>query len=115
MAFEEIKEQFLEAEQSTKSYVKHSIDFYRLKSFKSMMKGITMAAKIFLVGSMVILALLFLSISLAFWMGGYYESTTQGFLMVGLIYVLFGIVLFLIRKKLERPLLRRFSEFYFEE
>jgi ABC-type multidrug transport system fused ATPase/permease subunit len=115
MAFEEIKEQFLEAEQSTKSYVKHSIDFYRLKSFKSMMKGITMAAKIFLVGSMVILALLFLSISLAFWMGSYFESTTQGFLMVGLVYVLFGIVLFLIRKKLERPLLRRFSEFYFEE
>jgi len=115
MAFEEIKEQFLEAEQSTKSYVKHSFDFYRLKSFKSMMKGITMAAKIFLVGSMVILALLFLSISLAFWMGEYFESTTKGFLMVSLIYVLFGIVLFLIRKKLERPLLRRFSEFYFEE
>ncbi|WP_127023369.1 hypothetical protein [Flagellimonas beolgyonensis] len=115
MAFEEIKEQFLEAEQSTKSYVKHSIDFYRLKSFKSMMKGITMAAKTVLVGSMVILALLFLSMSLAFWMGSYFESITKGFLMVGLIYVLFGIVLFLIRKKLERPLLRRFSEFYFEE
>lgn len=115
MAFEEIKEQFLEAEQSTKSYVKHSIDFYRLKSFKSMMKGITMAAKIFMVGSMVILALLFLSISLGYWFGSYFESIAQGFLLVGLMYVLLGIVLFLIRKKLERPVLKKFSEFYFDE
>lgn len=115
MAFEEIKEQFLEAEHSTKAYVKNSIDFYRLKSFKSMMQGITMVAKVIMVGTMALLALLFFSISLAFWLGSYFNSVTKGFLLVGLLYVLFGMVLFLVRKRLERPLLKQFSEFYFEE
>lgn len=115
MAFEEIKEQFLEAEHSTKSYVKNSIDFYRLKSFKSMMQGITMAAKVFLVGSMVLLALLFLSIGLAYWLGSFLNNISQGFLVIGLVYVLFGILLFVMRKKLERPILKKFSEFYFDE
>lgn len=80
-----------------------------------MMQGITMAAKVFLVGSMVLLALLFLSIGLAYWLGSLLNNISQGFLVIGLVYVLFGILLFVMRKKLERPILKKFSEFYFDE
>lgn len=115
MAFEDLKEQIADAEHSAKSYVKNSIDFYRLQSFKSMMQGITMAAKVFLVGSMVGLALLFLSISGAFWLGTMLDSTAEGFLIVGAFYVLVGTILFVLRKRLETPLLKKFSKYYFAE
>ncbi|RIV44641.1 MULTISPECIES: hypothetical protein [Flagellimonas] len=115
MAFEDIKEQFSEAEHSAKSYVNNSIDFYRLKSFKSMMQGITMGAKVILIGSMVAMALLFLSISAAFWIGSSLDSNALGFLLVGGFYVLIGIIIFVFRQRLERPLLEKFSKFYFDE
>ena len=80
-----------------------------------MMQGITVAAKFFLVGSMVVLALLFLSISTAFWFAGLMHNTAMGFLLVGAFYVLIGIIFYLLRGKLEGPLLKKFSKFYFDE
>ena len=115
MAFEEIKEQIDHVEEGVRSYVKNSLDFYRLQSFKSMMRGITMATKVLVIGCVASMALLFLSLSAAFWLGTLLESTSQGFLMVGGFYVLIGLLLFLLRKKFESPLLKKFSKFYFEE
>ncbi len=115
MAFEDIKEQITQAEDSAKSYVSKSIDFYRLKSFKSMMQGITVGAKAILIGSMVAMALLFLSISAAFWIGESLESNAAGFLSVGSFYVLIGILIYAFRQRLEKPLLEKFSKFYFDE
>ncbi|MCK0161223.1 hypothetical protein [Allomuricauda sp. F6463D] len=115
MAFEEIKEQIDHVEQGVRSYVKNSLDFYRLQSFRSMMKGVTMAAQALVIYGITFLSLLFLSFSAAFWIGDELESTAQGFLIVGGFYVLIVIVLFLARKLIERPLLKKFSKFYFDE
>ena len=115
MAFEEIKEQIGDVEDGVKSYVKNSLDFYRLQSFKSMMKGITMATKVLVIGGVVSMALLFLSISLAFWFAMLLNNTAQGFLLVGGIYVLSGLILWSVRKRFEKPLLKSFSKFYFDE
>ena len=115
MAFEEIKEQIHHVEEGVRSYVKNSLDFYRLQSFRSMMKGITMATKVLLIGGVVSIALLFLSLSAAFWLGSMLESTAIGFLIVGGFYVLVGLILFLLRNKIEKPLLKKFSKFYFDE
>ncbi len=115
MAFEDIKEQISEAEESGKSYVKNSLDFYRLQSFRSMMKGITVAAKVFLVGSMVVISLLFISFASAYWLGELTGNTATGFLIVGGFYALLGFVLYVMRKRIESPLLKKFSKFYFEE
>jgi len=115
MAFEDIKEQIDHVEEGVKSYVKNSLDFYKLQSFRSMMKGITMATKLLLIGSMAFIALLFLSLSAAFWVASILGSTAEGFLIVGGFYVLVGLIFFLMRKKVEKPLLKQFSKFYFEE
>lgn len=115
MAFEEIKEQISQVEEGVRSYVKNSLDLYRLQSFRSMMKGITMATKVLLIGGVVSIALLFLSLGAAFWLGTILGTTAEGFLVVGGFYVLFGIILFLLRNKIEKPLLKRFSKFYFDE
>ncbi|WP_127136038.1 phage holin family protein [Flagellimonas oceanensis] len=115
MAFEDIKEQIDHVEDGVKAYVKNSLDFYRLQSFRSMMKGITMATKVLLIGGVVSIALLFLSLSAAFWFGNMLDNTAQGFLIVGGFYVLVGIILFLMRRKIEKPLLKKFSKFYFDE
>lgn len=115
MAFEDIKEQIGDVEDGVRSYVKNSLDFYRLQSFRSMMKGITMATKLLLIGGIASIALLFLSLSAAFWLGSMLGNTAEGFLIVGGFYVLIGIIMFLLRSKIEKPLLKEFSKFYFDE
>ncbi|WP_318311023.1 hypothetical protein [Flagellimonas crocea] len=115
MAFEDIKEQIHQVEEGGKSYIKNSLDYYRLQSFKSMMKGLTMAAKVIIVGGVASLALLFLSLSASFWLADLMESTALGFLIVGGFYVLTGLILYALRSRIERPMLKKFSKFYFDE
>ncbi|MDO6516150.1 hypothetical protein [Zobellia uliginosa] len=115
MAFEELKESISEAEASAKSYLDSSREFYKLKAFKLLMKGITGFAQAAFLSVALILALLFLSLGAAFWMGNQLEDTALGFLIVGGFYILLGILVFVFRRTLVKPLMARFSELYFEE
>jgi len=115
MAFEELKESISEAEASAKSYIDSSREFYKLKAFKLLMKGITGLAQAVFLGIAFVLALLFLSIAAGFWIGAEMDNTAMGFLVVGGFYILIGILVFVFRKSLVKPLMARFSELYFEE
>lgn len=115
MAFEELKDNFAEAETSARSFLESSREFYKLKGFKVLMKAVMVFVKIASVSSMLLLALLFLSIGAAFWIGSLLDNTSMGFLAIGGVYVLLGIIIYLLRHRLRKPLLRKFSEFYFDE
>ncbi len=115
MAFEELKENLSEADASMRSYLESSKEYYKLRAFKFLMRGITAFSKVLLVGTVAIFALFFLSLAAAYGIGQYLDNTFYGFLIVGAFYVLLGIVLYLLRHKLNTPLLRKFSEFYFDE
>lgn len=114
MAFEELKENFREAEHSFKSYAETSGEYYKLKSFKFLMQGITTAMKGLLVGVISMIVLLFLSLAGALAIGEEMDNTAGGFLVIALVYVVIGLILYALRHKMEKPLLRRFSEFYFD-
>lgn len=114
MAFDELKENFREAEHSLKSYAESSGEYYKLKSFKFLMQGITTGMKGLLVGVISMIVLLFLSIAAALAIGEEMDSMAAGFLIVALIYVLIGLILYALRHKMDKPLLRKFSEFYFD-
>ncbi|MBT9186985.1 MULTISPECIES: hypothetical protein [Zobellia] len=115
MAFDELKESISEAEASAKSYIESSREFYKLKAFKMLMKGITGFAQAAFIAIAVVLALLFLSVSAGFFIGAELENTALGFLIVGGFYILVGILVFVFRRSLVKPLMARFSELYFEE
>lgn len=115
MAFEELKENLSEADTNARAFVEHSKEYYQLKTFKVLMKAVTSLIKMLLLGSIALLALFILSIAAAFGIGQALENTSYGFLCVGLFYTLIGILVYLFKEKLNKPLLEKFSEFYFEE
>ena len=115
MAFDEVKENFSEAETTARSYIESTRAFYKLKGFKTLMKAVMVFVEIASVGIMLLLALLFLSVSAAFWIGTELEHTYQGFLIVGAFYSVMGLIIYLLRHRLRKPLLKKFSEFYFDE
>lgn len=115
MAFEEIKENFSEAETSARSYIESSREFYKLKGFKVLMRAVMVFVKIASVGIMLVLGMLFLSISAAYWIGNELDKISLGFLIVGGFYLFLGLIIYLFRHTLRKPLLKKFSEFYFDE
>lgn len=115
MAFEELKENLSEADANAKAFVEHSKEYYQLKTFKVLMKAVTSLIKMLLLGSIALLALFILTFATAFGIGQALENTFYGFLCVGIFYILLGIVVYMLKDKLNKPLLEKFSEFYFEE
>lgn len=114
MAFDELKEKFHEAERSLRSYAESSGEYYKLKGFKFMMQGLSSAVKVLLVALAAMITLMFLSVSAAYAIGEELNNTAYGFLIVGLFYAITGLIIYALRHKLDRPLLKKFSEFYFD-
>ncbi|NHF59626.1 hypothetical protein FK220_009760 [Flavobacteriaceae bacterium TP-CH-4] len=113
MAYDELKRDLTEADADVRSYLEHSEEYFKLKVFKVLMGSVTAAAKALLVGAATLVALLMLSFAASYAFGLVLGSNYQGFLIVGLFYVLVAILCYLFRDKLDTPLLRKFSDYFF--
>lgn len=114
MAFEELKKDFLDADANIRSYLKNSDEYIRLKVFKVLIRNIITFTQILLVGGVFLIALLMISLAASFGIGRAMDSLFYGFFIVGLFYIIFGMICYVFREKLNKPLIRRFSRYYFE-
>lgn len=96
------------------TYLETTKDYLKLQVFKMAMHLVTTLGKILLVGLFALLGLLFLSYSAALSLGDWMGNTSYGFLTVGVAYVLIFAVAYVLRDRIEAPLLRHFSKLYFE-
>ncbi|MEL1242352.1 competence protein [Flavobacterium flavipallidum] len=116
MAFDELKEHTENIQDQTKEYIEKNLSYYKLLAFKMAMKSTTLIFKFTLILLCICMVLLFCSIALAFALAKFFGSYTIGFLCVGLIYLLFTGLLFLVKDKIvEGPILEKFSEIFFNE
>lgn len=114
MAFEEFKQDLMGAEADMRSYVKNSDEYLRLKIFKVLMRHVTEITQILVISIGFVFALLFLSVAAGLALSEALDSYFGGFILVGSFYVLVGILLYIFREKLNAPLLKKFSKYYFE-
>ena len=116
MAFEELEQNTENIRKETQEYIESNLAYYKLKSFKVAMKSTTLILKITLMVLFLLMVLLFCSIAGAFAIGTYFGSNALGFLTVGGIYLLFTLLVFLFKDKIiERPILEKFSEIFFND
>ncbi|NNJ88830.1 MAG: hypothetical protein HKP53_05465 [Eudoraea sp.] len=115
MAFNELKKNISEIDEHLHSYVEGSVEYAKLKGFKLSMVIVTYFAKIFFIGIIGLLALLLLSLAASLELGALLDNTVKGFLIVGLFYVLLGIIFFIFRRSIDKPILRTFSNHFFDE
>lgn len=114
MALEEIREHLSEVDSDIRSYLENTGEYYKLQGFRIGMRSITSFAKMLMLGGVALLALFMLSFAAAYGIGLWLENTFLGFLFVGLFYILIGIIFYLYRNLLDRLMLRKFSEYYFD-
>ena len=114
MALDNIKQDLMEAETNIRSYLENSEEYTKLKIFKVLMKFVTIFAQILLIGALILLALVLLSWAVSNALNQTLDSPYMGFFIVGAGYLLIAIVCYILRDRINRPILRKFSKHYFD-
>ncbi|MDR7131571.1 putative membrane protein YqjE [Algoriphagus sp. 4150] len=83
--------------QTIKGIVETKVDLVKLEIQEQVAGILTRIIFLVLMGGSLLLVLLFFSLSLAFYLSQRFESPHMGFLLVGLIYLIILLILFLLR------------------
>ncbi|QAA82292.1 hypothetical protein EI546_11430 [Aequorivita sp. H23M31] len=93
-----------------------TIEYYKLRLFKSSMKGAISLVNLLVYGSLSLFVMLFLSVGAALWLATFFEQAFIGFLLVGGFYGLLLIFMFVFgRKIIARTMLYNFSSLLYDE
>lgn len=83
--------------QTIKGIVETKVEMVKLEIQDQISGILSRLVILVLMGVSLVLVLLFMSLSLAFYLSQYFESPHMGFLMVGVLYLLILVILYLIR------------------
>ncbi|CAM3341044.1 hypothetical protein [Aequorivita lipolytica] len=110
MAFSSLKESLHKVTDRIEDYSVSMAEYYKLRLFKSAMKGAVSLVNLLVYGSLSLFVMLFLSVGAAFWLGTFFEYVYVGFLLIGAFYGVILIFMYIFgRKIMERKLLHQFS------
>lgn len=115
MLLHEIREDLSQAREAIQTLGETSAEYYQLKVFKCVTRGLVFLVQAMVLGVLALLFLLLASIGAALAIGAYLGSLSQGFLIVGFTYLLVFAMAYYGRHRMEGPLLRRFSAYYLDE
>ena len=94
-------------------YVTKEYEYAQLKFFYQATSVSTSIAKKTIISVFAIIAMGFLSIAAALWIGTLLDSWVLGFLIVGGFFLLLTLIAYLLRKRIERYIIREMSAKYF--
>lgn len=116
MAFSSLKESLHQVTNRLEDYSVSMAEYYKLRLFKSTMKGAVSLVNLLVYGSLFLFVFLFLSIGAAFWLATFFEHVYVGFLLIGAFYGIILIFMFIFgRKIIERNMLHKFSGLLYDE
>lgn len=114
MAFEELKQDLIDAEADMRSYMENSEEYLRLKIFKILMRYVTSTAQFLLIGSGIIFSFFFFSLGASLAISEALDSYYTGFIIIGAFYTVISMLFYVFRERLHTPILKKFSKYYFE-
>lgn len=116
MAFKGLTDSLHKVTDRIEDYSLSMAEYYKLRLFKSVMKGSISLVNLLVYGSLFLFVLLFLSLGAAFWLATFFENVYAGFLLIGAFYGIILIFMFIFgRKIIERKMLHKFSGVLYDE
>ncbi|MDO6598143.1 hypothetical protein Q4512_14565 [Oceanihabitans sp. 2_MG-2023] len=111
--FESINNTSEKATDLGEKYIKTSHDYIKLKTFQQLTFSISLVVKLFAVGSLVFLGLVFLAISGAIAIGNALGSFTLGCFIVALIFIALAVLIYVFRKYIDQKIIKKVSIKFF--
>ncbi len=116
MAFKGLTDSLHKVTDRIEDYSLSMAEYYKLRLFKTTMKGAVSLVHLLVYGSLSLFVMLFLSIGAAFWLATFFENVYVGFLLIGALYGIILIFMFVFgRKIIERNILYKFSGLLYDE
>lgn len=116
MAFKGLTDSLHKVTDRIEDYSLSMAEYYKLRLFKTSMKGAISLVNLLVFGSLFLFVMLFLSIGAAFWLATFFENVYTGFLLIGAFYGIILIFMFIFgRKIIERNMLFKFSGLLYNE
>lgn len=116
MGLGNVTENVRDVNDNAKKYIDSSIEFYKLSFFKKFMKATVILSMSLLLGAIAFMAILIFSIAIARNIGQAVGDIITGFYIMGGIYVLLLVLVYVFFKRpLEKLLLKKFSDIFFED
>lgn len=115
MAFQELKKDLIDANADIKSYLEYSEEYLKLRVFRLYMISLTSFTQILVLSAIAILTLVILSTAISIALGNVFNSYVYGFMAVGLVYLILGVLCYFFRNQMNKPILRKFSKEFFND
>src|SRR6056297_1308847 len=103
-----------EAASKGEEYIKLTKKYYELKVFQQLAIVFSIGCKALIYGILSTLGLIFLAITAAVSLNTYFEDASTGYLTVGLLFFILMMLVFLIRKRIEKYIIFKLSQNYFD-
>jgi hypothetical protein len=97
-----------------KKFVKTSYNYNKLKAFKLLTYSLSSITKLFLLGTLFSVGIIFSAVAGAIAIGEYLNDLTLGYLSIGALFFTLGILIFLMRKIIDRQIIKKMSMQFFD-
>jgi tellurite resistance protein TehA-like permease len=112
--FESLNNTADKATETAERYVKNSKGYVKLKIFQQLAISLSLATKFAIIGGMVSLGLIFVSIAGALAIGKQLDNVPLGFVIIGLLFLVFALIIYTLRKKINKKIIKELSEKFFD-
>lgn len=113
--FEKLKDNIQETQDIVKKLVDGNMTYYKLWIFKVIVRSASSLLQLLLIGILLVMVLVFISIAAAISIGYAFDNYALGFLIIGGLYLLMTFIVFAIRSKIEKPIIKALSEILYND
>ncbi|TPN84440.1 hypothetical protein [Aquimarina algicola] len=99
---------------SGEAYIKVSQEYYRLKAFQQLARAFSFLSKLAVIGGLFFLALIFLTVSTAIWLGELIGSVSLACMLISTGLFLCTLLLYFTRKQIDKIIIRKMSKEFFD-
>lgn len=100
---------------SGNSFIRISKEYYKLKTFKIVAKSLSATTKLALIGGMFLLGFIFLLVAGTLWLGMTFNNYPLAFLITAMFLFLLGVIAFLLKRTIDKLIIRKISEDFFDQ
>lgn len=113
--FESINDTADRASEFGEKYVDKSYQYYKLKVFQQLAYVVSMFGKVLLMGAVLFIGSLFLAIAAAIAIGEYLGDIALGYLVVGGLFVVTAIIIYLCRGLIDSKVIKMVQALFYKE
>jgi sterol desaturase/sphingolipid hydroxylase (fatty acid hydroxylase superfamily) len=113
--FNKLKGNVEDTKEHIKKLVEGKLAYYKLWVFKVIVKSVSSLFQLLLIGILLVMVFVFFSIAAAISIGYAFNNYALGFLILGGIYLLLTFVVFALRRRIEKPIVKTLSEIFYND